>query len=148
MATARLIAPLLTSCALAPSHGLEMNASQQKHRNKHKSCDCQRQVHYFRYDIGNNIAFGHGRLLNVHPILMPSGLHGARRSHLRGRKRSLFSSASNKATSGWALPLSPRGRFHHRSVGLFGGSAVAAINASRWNSPCSLIAPANQVART
>jgi hypothetical protein len=67
-----------------------MDASQQKHRDKHKSRDCQRQVHYFRYDIGKNVAFGHGRLLNVHPKIMVHALYGATIAFTRMQVRFIF----------------------------------------------------------
>jgi hypothetical protein len=53
---------------------LEKAASQQEHQNKHKGRGCQRQIRKFRYDIGKNIAFGHGRLLT---FPLPADLLGA-----------------------------------------------------------------------
>ena len=44
-----------------------MDARQQKHQNKHNCSDPERQIHYFRYDVGENIVFGHERFLDVYP---------------------------------------------------------------------------------
>jgi hypothetical protein len=112
-----------------------VDARQQKHRNKHNGCGCQRQIHYFRCDIGKNIAFGHGRLPQ-----RSSDNHDTCRiwdeEIAFTRMQSKFIFPGGKLNE--AVP-DRRGPYHcrhlraslpHRILGLFGGSVGAPINAS------------------
>ena len=128
--------PACHALFLIPNRGLKVDARQQKHRNKHKGRGCQRQIHYFRYDIGKNIALGHGRLPKVHPTMMIRAVYGTRGSHLRECNRNLSSPTRQvkRGSSGQARPLplsSPAGSASHRILDRFAGSVEAPINASR-----------------
>jgi hypothetical protein len=53
-----------------------MDARQQKHRNKHNCSEQEGKIHHLRHDIGEKIAFGHERLLDLYPKIIYSPYMG------------------------------------------------------------------------